>query len=147
MQGFEAVTLSWRGQSYTVPANQQMMLIAKLEDALSGESGKSAIEVLFRNGGPPHTALARAFGAALRYAGADVSDDEVYLSIHEDIAASSTKQAFTKLAGMIVTLLAVISPPTFRVSNEAAIKAESAKKPRAAALSKRSTASLSGKDG
>ena len=147
MQGFEAVTLSWRGQSYTVPANQQMMLIAKLEDALEGESGKSAIEMLFRNGGPPHTALARAFGAALRYAGASVSDDEVYLSIHEDIASGSAKQAYAKTAGMIIALLAVISPPTFKVSNEAAIKAESEKKPQAAAMSKRSTASLSDKAG
>ena len=139
MDGFEPVTLSWQGREFIVPADRQLALIARLEDALQGDGDKSAIEMLFRKGGPPHSALARAFGAALRYAGAQVTDDQVYLSIHTDIASGSAQMAYAKTASMIVTLLAVISPPTFKASTAAAKENETAKKPKAAATSKRST--------
>ena len=119
MQGFEDVTLTWREQSYTVPADRQLMLIAKLESALAPETGQ-AIDVLFRKGGPPHTVLAQAFGAALRYAGASVTDDEVYLSIHQDIAAKSRKQVAYTLQTMILALMAITSPPTARALAAAA---------------------------
>jgi len=54
MHGFEDVTLHWHGQAYTIPANRQMMLIAKIEDALSGDTGQQATSILFRKEGPPH---------------------------------------------------------------------------------------------
>ena len=113
MHGFDDVTLSWRGRDYTVPANRQLMLIAKLEDALAPDGGQ-AIATPFRPGGPKHTTLAQAFGAALRYAGAQVTDDEVYLSIHEDIAAKSEQAVAITIQSMILSLLAIISPPTAR---------------------------------
>ena len=111
MQGFEDVTLSWQGQSYTVPANRQMMLIAKLEDALSGDSGQQALSVLFRKEGPPHTRLAAAFGAALRHAGASVTDEEVYLSIQRDLIAKSKADKTAAIQSAIYALLSIISPP------------------------------------
>jgi len=113
MHGFDDVTLTWRGQSHTVPAKSQLMMIAKIEAALAPDGGQ-AVNVLFRNGGPQHTRLAQAFGAALRYAGADVSDDDVYLSIHEDIANRSADQVAATVTNMIFALLAIISPPTAR---------------------------------
>ena len=87
MAGFEDVHLSWRGETFTVPASGQMRLIAKVEDALSGDTGKQALSILFRREGPPYTALASAYAAALRHAGAKVTDDEVYLSIISPPAA------------------------------------------------------------
>jgi hypothetical protein len=54
--------------------------------------------------------LARAFGAALRYAGAQVTDDEVYLSIQSDLADGRTDAAGAAQAA-ILSLLAIISPP------------------------------------
>lgn len=111
MQGFEAVTLSWRGQSYTVPANQQMMLIAKIEDALSGESGQQAISILFRREGPPHTRLAAAFGAALRHAGSKVTDEEIYLSIQTDMISKTKGEKTASIQACIFALLSIISPP------------------------------------
>lgn len=113
MKGFDDVTLTWQGQSYTVPAGEQLRLIAKLEAALAPDGGQ-AITVLFRNGGPPHAVLAQAFGAALRYAGASVTDDEIYLNIHEDIAGKSQHQVAAKIQTMIWSLMAVISPPVAR---------------------------------
>ena len=113
MQGFEDVTLSWRGESYTVPANNQMMLIAKIEDALSGESGQQALTILFRKEGPPHSRLAAAFGAALRHAGARVTDEEIYLSIQDDIAAKGKAEKTIAIQSCILALLSVISPPAY----------------------------------
>lgn len=114
MIGFEDVTLSWQGKDYIVPANKQMMLIAKIEDALAGDSGQQAFTILFRKGGVPHSRLAMAYGAALRYAGAGVTDEEIYLSIHQDIADESRQQVAAKFSMMTMGLLALISPPAAR---------------------------------
>lgn len=113
MKGFDDVTLTWQGQSYTVPAGEQLPLIARVEAALAPNGGQ-AITVLFRTGGPPHAVLAQAFGAALRYAGASVTDDEIYLNIHEDIADKSRQQVAAKIQSMVWALMAVISPPVAR---------------------------------
>lgn len=114
MQGFEDVTLTWRGQSYIVPANRQMMLIAVIEDALSGSSGQQALTVLFRREGPPYSKLAAAFGAALRHAGARVSDEDVYLSMMEDMAHKSKADVTEMIQATIVALLSIIAPPAAR---------------------------------
>jgi hypothetical protein len=114
MQGFEDVTLTWQGQSYIVPANRQMMLIAVIEDALSGASGQQALTVLFRREGPPYSKLAAAFGAALRHAGARVSDEDVYLSMMEDMAHKSKADVTEMIQATIVALLSIIAPPAAR---------------------------------
>lgn len=125
MHGFEDVTLSWKGADYVVPANRQLMLIAKIEDALAGDEGDQAISVLFRRNGAPHSRLAAAYGAALRYAGASVTDEEVYLSIHQDIASQSREAVSVLIHRMLMGLLAIISPPTAKALAEP----EPAKKP------------------
>lgn len=121
MQGFEPVTLSWQGKDYTVPAERQMGLIARIEDALSGPGGEQALNVLFRREGPPYSRLASAFGAALRYAGAQVSDEDVYLSIMEDIASGGGTKAAEKLLAATSALLNIMAPP-LRVTEAAEAK-------------------------
>ena len=111
MHGFEDVTIGWRGEQYVVPANRQMLLIAKIEDALSGDTGQQALTILFRKEGPPYTRLAAAYGAALRHAGAKVTDDEVYLSIMTDLAQGTKAEAARVIKGAIIALLSIISPP------------------------------------
>ena len=113
MRGFEDVTISWRGVDYNIPAKGQMMLIAKLEDALSGDSGQQAMTVLFRKEGPPYSRLAAAFGAALRHAGAKATDEEIYLSMQADLANRSKESRTATIQNCILALLSIISPPTF----------------------------------
>ena len=113
MQGFEDVTLGWKGESFTIPANRQMGLVARVEDALSGDTGRQAIAILMQKDGPPYSRLAAAFGAALRYAGATVTDEEIYLSIMEDFTKSKA-DVVLKLQTVIVALLMVIAPPLGR---------------------------------
>lgn len=130
MKGFEAVTLTWQDESFTVPANDQLALIAKIEDALCGADGTSATIELLRPGGPRHTVLAAAFGAALRHAGAEVSDEEIYLSIQSDFAAESA-DASVKINAAIFALLSIVSPPVAMVAaGEDEDAGEVKKKPR-----------------
>lgn len=113
MQGFDDVTLGWGDKTYTIPANRQMGLVARIEDALSGDTGRQAISVLMQKEGPPYSRLAAAFGAALRYGGASVTDEEIYLSIMDDFTKSRAQVAI-KLQTVIVALLMVIAPPIGR---------------------------------
>lgn len=118
MHGFEEVKLGWQGEEFAVPPERQLMLIAKIEDALAGSSGRQAVDILLQPSGPPMARLSQAYGAALRYAGASVSDDEVYLSIMEDFA-SGKADAAVKVQSAIVALLAIVAPPIARKMAEA----------------------------
>lgn len=110
MKGFSPVSLGWQGESFTVPADRQMQLILEIEDALSGASGQQAIAVLMQRGGPSYARLSQAYGAALRYAGASVTDDEIYLSIMSDMAEGKADAA-TKTQTAVLALLSIIAPP------------------------------------
>ena len=110
MTGFQDVTLSWGEDVYTVPADKQMGLIMVIEDALSGASGRQAIGVLLAPEGPPYSRLAAAFGAALRYAGAETTDADVYLSIINDMADQKADVS-VKVQASILALLSIIAPP------------------------------------
>jgi hypothetical protein len=131
MHGFDPVTLGWNGEDFVVPAQRQLMLIAQIEDALAGPNGEQAVMVLFRPNGAPHTRLAAAYGAALRYAGAKVTDEEIYLSIHEDIASGSQAAVANKVQTMLAGLLAIISPPTARALSQP-VEVDAGKKRKAA---------------
>lgn len=125
MKGFEPVTLTWQGEKFTVPADGQLMLVAAIEDALAGASGQQAITVLTKPGGPSYVRLAQAYGAALRHAGANVTDDEIYLSIMSAFAESDANVA-VEVQGAIMGLLAIVAPPIAFALNEP----EPKKKPR-----------------
>lgn len=110
MHGFDDVTLGWQGQEYIVPADRVMMLVCKIEDALSGPNGEQALTVLMRRQGPPHGRLAAAYGAALRFAGCDVSDADVYLSMQKDLSGGGA-DAVAAIQSAVIALIAIISPP------------------------------------
>lgn len=110
MDGFQDVTLSWQGVEYVVPANDQMRLIAVIEDALMDSTGTPAVAVLSRRGGPSQSRLSVAYAAALRHAGAKVSDQEVYLTLQADIADQNL-EIQTKIQVATLGLLAILSPP------------------------------------
>lgn len=110
MQGFSEVKISWKGAVYSVPSDRQLMLVAEVEDALRGNSPKSAVQVLMQKGGPGTARLSMAYGAALRFAGAAVTDDEVYLSIQDDLAKQKA-DGLIIMQKAIIALIAIVSPP------------------------------------
>ena len=73
MSLFEPVTLTWKGEDFNVEPEKVMKLIAVIEEHISFYK--------LTNGEPPATSIAFAYGAALRYAGAKVTDEEVYVSL------------------------------------------------------------------
>lgn len=110
MTGFQEVKLSWDGEDYTIAPSEQMGLVHILESTLSGSTGRQAIGVLLAPEGPPYGILAAAFGAMLRYAGAKVADEDIYLSMMDDMA-NSKADLIVKTQGAVVAVLSVIAPP------------------------------------
>lgn len=110
MQGFSDVKISWRDKEFTIPANNTLMLIAQIEGILSGGTNEQAISVLLRPGGPPYSALAASFGAAIRWAGGEVTDEEIYISMQDDMAKGGT-DALAAINGSVIALLSIMSPP------------------------------------
>lgn len=109
MKGFEDVRLSWKGEEYTVTADRIFELIRRLEDIIMGAGATPAFVLLLQNRVTQST-LATAYAEALRFAGASVSPQEVYLSIMQDFASNSAEAA-RKVQDAIVGLLCIISPP------------------------------------
>ena len=113
---FEDVTLSWAGVDYTVDANAVMPLIAKVEAALTKErDGESAFQVIYRDGGPPLSYLAMAYGTALRAAGAVVRDEQVYAQMFSEKKKIGDKAMAQAVAGIIALL---IPPAHFNPSSD-----------------------------
>jgi len=73
---FDPVTIGWQGREYVVPAERVLKLIYHMEMAITLDGRRMNIFDLLAN--PPLSALSMVYGAALRFAGADVADDEVY---------------------------------------------------------------------
>jgi len=97
MSIFEEVGLTWQGKEYTVPADQVMGLVEVVEDIITIEelSGR----------GVKRAKLARAFAAALRYAGAGKIDhQDVYNQL---FGAESMVATTTAVSG----LLSLMIPP------------------------------------
>lgn len=111
MAVFEDVTLTWKGDEYTVPSSRVMGLIATIEDHIS-------IAQLYRDGGPQLTRLAFAYAAALTYAGCRVSSEDVYASCFQD--------GQRIIPELVAGLLSMMIPPS--VLQQPASSAPTAKK-------------------
>lgn len=109
MRGFEDVTLTWQGQDFTVPANRVFELVRRVEMTIM-DGKHTAAFVLLLNNAVPQSVLAMAYAEALRFAGADVTAEEVYLTIMNGFA-SNAAQAAIDVQQSIVGLLCIIAPP------------------------------------
>ncbi|MGB1215396.1 MAG: hypothetical protein ACPG4X_18650 [Pikeienuella sp.] len=124
---FPEVNIPWDGEDYTIPANNQLAIIAEVEEILmtspSGEVNDPIFLLL--NDRVPRSKMAAAYGATLRHAGAEVSDDEIYLAMVEDISGKAT--GVNSVAWSVVMgLLALMAPPVYQ--DIVATKADAPKK-------------------
>lgn len=100
---FEAVTLSWKGRDYTIPPDNVLKCIAKIEDVFTlGELAGFQIR-----GHIPLAKVSQAYALVLRHAGAHVSDDEVYSALF----ASGGSDAYQVAVQAVYTLQAMMIPP------------------------------------
>jgi hypothetical protein len=95
------VTLGWKGREFTVKATDRMRLIATIEDQLTItelSSWDSAEKVKLSK-------LAAAYGAALRFAGAWVSDEDVYTALFGNDAEGMARLAVNTLNSIMVPMI------------------------------------------
>ncbi|NIQ01592.1 MAG: hypothetical protein GWM98_15405 [Nitrospinaceae bacterium] len=94
---FKPVTLEWEGTEYEIPADRIMGLIVRLEDIVSFR------DLDQKNVKPGK--ISAAYAEALRYAGATVTDEEVY---EQMFLGATTGQLYGAIAG----LFSIMIPPS-----------------------------------
>lgn len=97
---FDDVKLKWNGKDYTIKANRVMGAIMRIESVvtlyeLQQDAARGTMKL---------ATVASAFGAVLRYAGADVDDAEVYDGLFGDaqVATETIQTALGALLTMMV---------------------------------------------
>lgn len=101
MKQFEDVTLKWAGVEYTIPADGMMKAIMLIENHVSFEDLSTNRQHLKR------AAVSCAFASVLRYAGAKVTDEEVYVGMFKQGIKNTTRGAVEALLLMIVPAEAI----------------------------------------
>jgi hypothetical protein len=77
---FDDISLDWKGKTYVIPADRVLGAVARIEQHIT-------LHEIFQyaeRGAAPMGILAQAYGSVLRYAGARISNDEVYDGMFED---------------------------------------------------------------
>lgn len=115
---FNDVSLFWKGKEYKVPPNKMMGLIGGIEEYFTHEkliyiitsisiaSEKSKIDNLeaLKHLDIPRVKMAQAYGYALRYAGANATDEEVWSSLFGE-------DGVTVVVVALEALMRITSPP------------------------------------
>ena len=101
MRAFEDITLNWDGTDHTIPANRVLGAIARIEEVITAHE----LQTYAQAGTLPMARLAQAFGAVLRYAGAKVTDEDVYVGMFTNTAKVPAVHAACD------TLLVMMVPP------------------------------------
>lgn len=97
---FQDVTLEWNGEAFTVPSDRVLGAIAIVEEQITFPQLLAALA----NERAPLVAISKAFAGVLRYAGANVSDEDVYRGMFDGAVQDQT-------VASINTLLVMMVPP------------------------------------
>ena len=90
---FEPIKIEWEGQEYEIPANRILGLIEQIETHVS------YLDLL---GNYKLARISKAYGAALRYADADVTDDQVYEKMFDGASAGQVQKAVNGMLAMMI---------------------------------------------
>lgn len=103
---FQPFRLQWAGRDYVIPADRIMGAIAVVEDVIP------PMELMAMMASPlsiKPTRIARAYGAVLRYAGANLSDDAVY-----DGMFAGGEDVSNSVGAALAGLSDLIMPPSLK---------------------------------
>jgi hypothetical protein len=134
MRAFEDIKISWADRDYIIKANRVMGAIARIEDIMT----LNELQRFLARGAAPLGKVSMAYGTVLRYAGADVTDEQVYAGMFGagDTSADSIIASVQALVAMM------IPPPTQKIPGGGSIPRGNAV-PAARASSKRHSKSRS----
>ena len=90
---FEPIEITFKDQSLKVPANRVFGLIASIEEHIT-------ITELYDK--PKNTAIAKAYAAAVNYAGGDASVNDVYSMLFDAQGALNIRNAIQSLILMMI---------------------------------------------
>lgn len=97
---FEPVTIQWSGKTYRIEPPQIMRAIAVIEDVVTLEE----LHKFYQRNSAPLGKLSMAFGALLRFMGAQVTDEEIYSAMFK------SDQANSEVSNAIIVLLNLMIP-------------------------------------
>lgn len=132
MGAFDDITLEWEGKPYIIKHNRVLGAIARIEDHITfAELSRVGI------GKPPPTAkLAMAYATVLRYAGADVTAEDVYQRV---FAVAPDEKKVEIVVTAVTVLLAMMIPPVHLSQNQGTPSRGKAAPTGAAGLSRKRT--------
>ena len=136
---FEPVKLgTWKGQEYTIPAEEVVRCIAKVEQAVSIFD----LMAMRASGRLRPMQLCQGLGAALRHAGAAVTDEELYDELFK--GRERAKDFVLRAWALLSSLEEMMIPPEHLRAEPKSGKGERGKR---AASSRSASSSSAGKAG
>lgn len=136
MNPFEDITIEWSGTPYVISANKVMGAISRIEEVVTLEE----LGRFHARGTAPLIKLCQAYGTVLRYAGAKVTDEEIYAGIFTD-------QGKARVLASVSTLMMMMVPPSVRDAPELPADTAEGNAEPASGLSSKRTGRRSGKGG
>lgn len=104
MQIFKDVTLTWNGSTFTIPAVRVFACCAAIEEIMTAQEMAHAITThelkLVR--------FSKAYATALRFAGATVTDEQVYSSLFQ----GNNEDVRQRIMPMLNVLMMLMLPPS-----------------------------------
>lgn len=101
---FEAFECEWGGKKYTIAPHRILRAIALVEDVVT----LAQLQEHGERGSLPMAKIAMAFGVLLRYAGASVTDVEVYEGLFSSIKDKNAQG----IVDAVVILMSLMVPPS-----------------------------------
>lgn len=95
---FTDIELEWKGQVFTIKPHKVMGALARIEEHIT----LAELQAYSQKGTAPLVKLCMSYGVALRYAGARVSDDEIYAEAFE---GPEQQQAVMNAVMMIMQMM------------------------------------------
>lgn len=106
MSGFDDIKLGWGGKVYTIPARKALGAIARIEQVITLKE----LTQFAQRETAPMAMLAQAYGSVLRYAGADVTDEDIYTGMF----GAAGQDVSAVIAEAVQTLMLMMIPPAIR---------------------------------
>jgi hypothetical protein len=137
MGAFADIEMVWAGKTYTIQSHRVMGAIARIEDVIT----LPELQAYSARGTYPLAKLCTAYATVLKYAGARVTDEEIY---EMAFAGEGAQEA---VINGVLNLMQMMVPASARAKMEAAIAEADLgnSRPAAAASSKKPTKRRSAK--
>lgn len=124
---FDDIRLKWDGVEYVIPHTRVLRAIAAVEEVATFDEFNG----FSKRRTAPLAKIAMAYGVLLRFAGADVSDDDVYGGMFANGGAT--------MAQTVSTVLAMMMPSERILTSGQSVVGNENDKPAAPVLSKKRT--------